>query len=369
MKKFISILAILCVCFAYAQSQSDVVAPDFYVTTDVFTKDRIIFWEKQETTQVDHYTIYRVNDYNTYNPIATVKYNEPTVYRDVFDSELEKSHSDSYIMTTTDLSGNETDLQSSTEKRVFLARAALSMQANTMDYLWILPETVESLSYCIHRVDADKDTVIVELPKDISTYISTYVITDKVVTSQTKGFYVSTKLLNPIDVHSDEYQPFTDLMSSFVPVCDFTLDITDKTISYTLECRFFDKVDAKLYVIDNNGDTLHVFDGKEYELQEFTVPQSGMYVISNGAEYYKRIPVPADWTAVSTVSESKTKVFATGNQIIVKPANSHSAVTVYNALGQFQTSVNINGETKIPMKKAGLYFVVVDGKAYKVVVE
>ena len=358
-KHFISFIAILCSVTISAIAQS-IEAPEFYVTSDLYSNDLLIIWQKEDTDQIDHYTIYEEIDMaDNFVAIGTVSHSSPSIFR-----ISPENYSNYYFLklTATDKQGNETDLSSSPVKSNIWLTQMWGLEANSINLMWnvINYET----DFNLYRNEGDND-VLIEESIPYSSYSAT-------TTPQTTGFYVSYDLPHPIDVQSPLYEPFTSVTSYFAKRSDventsFSVEVTGKTITYTSEGNTYD-----VYVVDSEGNVVHTFTG-DNPTQSFTVSKGGEYKVFNRCKYAPLVEhiVTVDQTAVQTISETAVTVFAKQNEIIVKNIKKSASILVYNTIGQLQHSVieHSNADAKIHVRKAGLYFVVIDGQTYKVEVK
>ena len=173
----------------------------------------LVVWQKEESQAIDFYSIYReTHILGDYEKIATVKYNEPSVFVD--ENANSKVTSYKYKISVTDYCEHESDLSSS--HRTIYLQEIQSMNAGQYHLKWTPYEGFDFSTYSIFRVTADGAEEIAMVNSGITEY------TDMQPPAGTLAYYIGIVLPNEIDINEPfvkaESGPFVMAISNIAEV-------------------------------------------------------------------------------------------------------------------------------------------------------
>ena len=197
-------------------SPSELLQPVFgIVTIDKQTGNNLCVWQKEQSSAIDYYTIYREGiEAGVYEEIATIPYSDTSVYEDIEVDPLQQSYR--YKISLTDVCGNESIL--SKESKTIHLQQNIGLN-NVVNLDWDDYEGVDFSTYVIFRYTAESGEIELDrLPSSITRY------TDSEMPEGYCYYYVAIILpdtLNPMNpLLKSETGAFSLAMSNIVEVGD-----------------------------------------------------------------------------------------------------------------------------------------------------
>lgn len=182
------------------------------VTVSKETGNNLIVWVRENTDQIDYYTIYReTSDGNVFDSIATVNYSELSVYEDEEADAADRQWS--YKISATDYCGNETAL--SVQHTTLHLQPMPSLRDNTAELRWDSYYGIEYSSFYIIRETKVDDYTFIDtlttIPSTLNSYSAELPSVGKSI------FYVGIKLdkvISPFEFLKAESGPFSIALSN-----------------------------------------------------------------------------------------------------------------------------------------------------------
>lgn len=178
------------------------------VTIDPESGNNLVVWQKEETEEIDYYTVYREGTKNGYyDSIGTVAYSETSIYEDLDADPSEQSRR--YKISATDACGNEST-PSDEHKTIHLQQNLGLNEVINLD--WDDYEGFDFDTYIIYRKSISAG---VEELKEIASSTTRY--TDNTPPSDVEAYYIAIEL--PETVDETQYQksssgPYSQSMSN-----------------------------------------------------------------------------------------------------------------------------------------------------------
>lgn len=252
------------------------------VTVSEESGNNLIVWLREDTEWIDYYTIYReTNKTNVYDSIASVPYNEISVY---VDEEADPGlRSWRYKLSATDICGNTSPL-SAEQKTLHLAKN-IGMNGE-INLSWDAYEGVRYSTVAVYQITTTGTSLVAELPANLHSYT----IYKKNVPSNIVSYVVGIVLPEEVDptitYSKAESGPFSLAISNIAEVEN--TDPYDAVEEQTIQSARIYTIGHTIYVADANSNVVlydvngRVISQKEADENgnaEFSVAQSGAYVV------------------------------------------------------------------------------------------
>ena len=254
------------------------------VTVGEESGKNLVVWQKPETDNIDHYTVWREGDeYGKYDKLGTVSFSETSIYVDPNADIMAQSWR--YKISATDLCGNESPL-SKEHKTIHLQKSrGLEGEVNLV---WDSYEGVEYASYLIYR----QTKTTVELFKKVSASLNRY--TDLNPPADVVGYYVAIQLRDTVDVNKPlkaESGPFELAISNIAELENISDSIDEiaenQDIVYAKDKNIMVKssINTNVLVFDRAGN--FVTRRNDVQFAEIPVKTAGVYIVIVGENVFK----------------------------------------------------------------------------------
>mgnify|MGYP003294107652 FL=1 len=252
------------------------------VTVSEESGNNLVVWLREDTEWIDYYTIYReTNKTNVYDSVASVPYNEISVY---VDEEADPGlRSWRYKLSATDICGNTSPL-SAEQKTLHLAKN-IGMNGE-INLSWDAYEGVRYSTVAVYQITTTGTSLVAELPANLHSYT----IYKKNIPSNIVSYVVGIVLPEEVDptitYSKAESGPFSLAISNIAEVEN--TDPYDAVEEQTIQSARIYTIGHTIYVADANSNVVlydvngRVISQKEADENgnaEFSVAQSGAYVV------------------------------------------------------------------------------------------
>ncbi|MCQ2958615.1 MAG: ribosomal protein L7/L12 [Bacteroidales bacterium] len=262
------------------------------VTVSRETGKNLVVWMRENTDQIDYYTVYRESEEaDLYEPIATVSYSELSVYEDEEVDPMERSWS--YKVSATDFCGNETELSES-HTTLHLSQMP-SQREGYVELIWEEYRGISYSSFYIMRETTVGGYTFIDTVTTVPSSIKSY--TAEVPSVGKSTYYVGIKLptvINPKDFLKAESGPFSLAMSNIAEaendeepnaVDDLTDAVAVYAVNHTINVKNAGENSITIY--DNNGRIITRHSAvSNMPILSFDIRLDGVYIVAVGNQTF-----------------------------------------------------------------------------------
>lgn len=254
------------------------------VTVSEESGNNLVVWLREETKWIDYYTIYReTTKTNVYDSIASVPYNEVSVY---VDEEADPGlRSWRYKLSATDVCGNKSPL--STEQKTLHLAKNVGMNGE-INLSWDAYEGVRYSTIAVYQITTTGTSLVAELPANLHSYTIYRKDIPSNIVSYVVGIVLPEEVDPTITYSKAESGPFSIAISNIAevennePYDAIENQIQQKARIYTIGHSVFVKdidADSEVVLHDINGQLISKNKANENGVVEFSVAKDGVYIV------------------------------------------------------------------------------------------